>query len=302
MRSQKLFALQGEVRGAARLVYGDMGGTLAVELVPREADGYEAWLIAGRGPVFHALLGPAMTASVPANLPDAAGVFISRAGRIIASGNSGLPRADMEAAALRVQLALAESAKIPREAAGTEAPPRAADAGTNANAAVKPEATADAKPAANAAAAPAHKTPPAAGRKNTIPAHTVAKTPFSVPSVQAPVESRDAHAARVLRDAHAARVLREAHAGPAVKSEAALSIVSTANRLFNPREAEESQNAFVQGRAPVQKPSQQGAGPGMKRNMANARQPMQPARKNAPVPPFGPPRSKGPRNRSGRPR
>lgn len=293
MRSQKLFALQGEVRGAARLVYGDMGGTLAVELVPRGAGECEAWLIAGRGPVFHAPLGPAMTASVPANLPDAAGVFISRAGRIVASGSSGLPRADMEAAALRVQLALAERANSPREAAGTEAPPRAADAGTNANAAVKPETAADAKPAANAEAAPAHKTPPAAGRKNTIPAHTVAKTPFSVPSVQAPVESRDAHAARVLR---------EAHAGPAVKSEAALSIVSMANRLFNPREAEEAEHAFVQSRAPVQKPSQQGAGPGMKRNMVNARQPMQPARKNAPVPPFGPPRSKGPRNRSGRPR
>ncbi|HOS18414.1 MAG TPA: hypothetical protein PK438_03935, partial [Clostridia bacterium] len=171
MPNRKLFALQGEARGAARLSYEGSSGALAVELLPRGDGEYVAWLVHGAGALLRAPLGPAMTASLPANAKDASGVLVSRAGKIVASGFSGLTRAQMEAAALRVQLALAQESgpKPPAARQRAEEPVRAAEAA----AVPEPEAVSP-KPAQ--ARPPQAQDQTQAQRERIVPASRAAQT------------------------------------------------------------------------------------------------------------------------------
>ena len=124
MKTQKLFALTGTARGAARLTLDENGGTLAVELA-----GYrgacEAWLVLQGGALLHAPLGPAMRAAVPAKARDAAGVFLSSEGAIIARGGNGLSAAQMDAASLGVLAQLAQRKKETAPPEPQPLPPRA---------------------------------------------------------------------------------------------------------------------------------------------------------------------------------
>lgn len=291
MPNRKLFALQGEARGAARLSYEGSSGALAVELLPRGDGEYVAWLVHGAGALLRAPLGPAMTASLPANAKDASGVLVSRAGKIVASGFSGLTRAQMEAAALRVQLALAQGSgpKPPAARQRAEEPVRAAEAA----AAPEPEAVSP---------KPAQARPPQAQgqtqaqtqaqRERIVPASRAAETPFSSP----------AGANRsIKREERAERLMREALRMPDVKSEAALSIVSMANRLFTPSGKEGAETAYVEKGAGTQKPAPSTQGYGVRRSVRNARAPFPPAGRHGVYPSVSR-NARQPRGRSGRPR
>lgn len=324
MRSQKLFALKGEARGAARLVYEGGGGTLSVDIAPRGAEECEAWLVPMKGQLLRAPLGPTMTAAVPPNAAEAAGVFISRAGKIIASGSNGLPRADMESAALRVQLALAHDAKKARLAEQKPAdapekpktPPAAATPPPNA------ETPKEAKPPdvpvrENQTEVRIRYAPPsepaaqpneehaavkssvitakqrAETRENIVMASRAHTTPF--PHIQSDDMAR-------LREERAKRAVREALVDPKVKSEAAQSILSMANRLFYPTHEEDTPNAFIEKEAAAQKPTTPAPGQGVKRSMNRMGTPVPPAQKNGAYPPARPGNRRAPRGRFNRPR
>ena len=259
MQNRKLFALQGAARGAARLSHEGSSGALVVELVPREVGEYEAWLVRSAGAVLCAPLGPAMTASLPADAKDASGVFVSRAGKIVASGFSGLTRAEMEAAALRVQLALAQGGE-PRLSAMPVHPFEPARI-------QEPEA-ASPKPAVAPQPQAQPYAPPQTRRESTIPANRAAQTPFAFPAGMNRA---------IGREERAERLMHEALRMPEVKSEAALSIVSTANRLFAPLGRDSADSAYVEKGANGQKPAPNAPGYGIRRNVKNARAPMPPA-------------------------
>jgi hypothetical protein len=290
MRNRKLFALNGEARGAARLEYEDIGGTLAVELAPRGAGEYEAWLVPPKGPLLRAALGPAMTAAVPAAAKDASGVFVTGAGRIVAGGGIGLTRADMESAALRVQLALAEgrrAAELRKKEHVQPEPPEVQQTRT------KETPEAEAAVSVQSEAVPERERPAAPLARETIPASRVAESRFG--------ETPDARLRR-MREERAAQIVREASAGPEVKSRAAMSIASAANRLFYPTEADYAQTSYAEPKAAVQRPVPNNAGQSVRRNMANAKKPMQPAQRGGAYPPMNRQRSRMPRGRSGGPR
>ena len=227
MGCSKLFALRGEARGAARLDCEKAGGTLAVAFTPRGDETYEAWLVTPKGPLLRAPLGASLTAAVPADAKDACGVFVTGAGRIVAGGGSGLSRAEMESATLRVQLALSESARPAQRAREIETAQEIekTQAVETAREAEK-EAAAQTEPAAQAAAPPEREQTAAHSARVTIPASRVAETIFA--------EMPDAWR-RQVREQRAAQIVREASPGPPLKSRAAMSIASSANRLFFPQ-------------------------------------------------------------------
>lgn len=295
MRNRKLFALNGEARGAARLEYEDIGGTLAVELAPRGAGEYEAWLVPPKGPLLRGVLGSAMTIAVPAAAKDASGVFVTGAGRIVASGGIGLTRAEMESAALRVQLALAEGRRVkePREREQVQPEPPGARQTRIQEAPEAEENQAEAAVPTEAGTVPERERPAAPPVRETIPASRVAESLFGeMPDVRL----------RRMREERAAQIVREASAGPELKSRAAMSIASAANRLFYPAEADYAQTSYAEPKAAVQRPVPNNAGQGVRRNMANAKKPMQPAQRGGAYPPANRQRSRMPRGRSGGPR
>lgn len=318
MRSQKLFALKGEARGAARLVYEGGDGMLSVDIAPRGAEECEAWLVPMKGQLLRAPLGPTMTAVVPPNAAEAAGVFISRAGKIIASGSNGLPRADMESAALRVQLALAHDAKKARLAEEKpadapekrETPPKAEapkvakppDAPARENQTevriryappLEPAAQPDEEHAAVNRSVTDTAQQRAQARENIVMASRAHATPF--PHIQSDDMAR-------LREERAKRAVREALVDPKVKSEAAQSILSMANRLFYPTHEEDAPNAFIEKEAAAQKPTTPAPGQGVKRSMNRMGTPVPPAQKNGAYPPARPGNRRAPRGRFNRPR
>lgn len=289
MRNQKLFALTGSVRGAARLVYGESGGgTLAVELSPRgtgDYGEYDAWLAAPSEPLLRASLGPAMTAAMPAAAINASGLFISREGKIIASGSSGLSRADMESAALRVQLSLAHDTK----AAETKRSAEEKSAGI-------PEVVQkEAQPVSVAEPKEPPQSAQSAGNdgRATIPANRASGSPFSgMPDGWQ----------KQLRDERAERLVREASVGPELRSRAAMTISTTASRLFSPTDADYAESAFIEQGANTRMPRAGNANQGIKRSMANAGKPVPPAQKNGVYPPAGGMCRRTPRGRFGKPR
>ena len=275
MKSQKLFALTGVVRGAARVVYEDIGGTLAVELSPRGAGEYEAWLAARTGPLLRAPLGAAMTAHLPAGVKEVDCVFITDAGRIVASGGNGFSRAQMESAALRVQLTLAQSAQAQR----TAQPPQPAPAQVEQ---LLPPDTAD---------VPEEDALPVA--KVTIPASKAADFPLEgLPDAWRKRE----------REERALRMVRDASVDPQLRSEAAMSILSMANSLYHPVRADDAQVSYVEQNASVRKSVPINADRSVRPSMAHSGKPMQPAQRNGAYPPANPQRSRGSRGRTGRSR
>ncbi len=294
MGCSKLFALRGEARGAARLDCEKAGGTLAVAFTPRGDETYEAWLVTPKGPLLRAPLGASLTAAVPADAKDACGVFVTGAGRIVAGGGSGLSRAEMESATLRVQLALSESARPAQRAREIETAQEieTTQAVETAREAEK-EAAAQTEPAAQAAAPPEREQTAAHSARVTIPASRVAETTFA--------EMPDAWR-RHVREQRAAQIVREASPGPPLKSRAAMSIASSANRLFFPANAGDAQTAYAEPRAAAQKPAANNAGQGVRRSMANAQKPMQPMRPGGAYEPANRQQPRNPRGRSGRPR
>lgn len=291
MKNQKLFALQGEVRGAAKLVCEGAAGTLAVELSPRPGGEYEAWLVPSSGALLRAPLGPAMSAALPAQAKNAAGVFISRAGKIVASGASGLTRLQMEAAALRVQLALTEAAKA-KAAPEARLPEPTVPVGQESAAPVRREVP----PPSPEKPIQAQKTQDSAKsreQRNTVPASRAGDTSFSSPAAAMSAK---------MREERAERLMREALRVPEVKSEAALSIVSMANRLFTPTGRDDGETAYVEKGANTQKPASSTPGYGVRRSVKNMRSPVPPSGRHGAYPPASrahPGRSRG---RSGRPR
>jgi hypothetical protein len=278
-----LFALRGEARGAARLSHEGSSGALVVELVPREGGEYEAWLVRNAGAVLRAPLGPAMTASLPADAKDASGVFVSRAGKIVASGFSGLTRAEMEAAALRVQLALAQ---------GSGNKPAAVPVRPVEPVRVREPEAASPKPAGTPQPQAQSYAPPQARRENIVPASRASQMPFSSPAGTNRAAGREERAERLMREA-----LRM----PEVKSEAALSIVSAANRLFTPSGRDNAENAYIEKGANGQKPAPNAPGYGVRRSVKNARAPMPPAGRHGIYPSVTRSRRQ-PRGRPGGPR
>lgn len=260
MKTQKLFALTGTARGAARLTLDENGGTLAVELA-----GYrgacEAWLVLQGGALLHAPLGPAMRAAVPAKARDAAGVFLSSGGAIIARGGNGLSAAQMDAASLRV---LAQLAQRKKETAPPELqtlPPRAEQA------------------------APAQAAPPQQASKenraSTLPAG-------SAGACGRPAAPGGARTAQMLREE-----------GPPVESDAARAIVSMANRLFYPPGADDAPAAYLQTHVRAAGTHTPAGCPHCA--PPAGQKPTPPAAKHGAHPPMYGPHKRHPRGRSGRP-
>ncbi len=286
MKSQTLFALNGEARGAARLMHDGESGTLAVEIAARATEDCEAWLVPRCGALLRAPLGPAMRAAVPAQAKGAAGIFIASGGKIISSGGNGLTKADMESAALRVQLALASARKEAPVPAAHEPPAPKKDlrslepawedpAPLREQRAPEPAGEPDARAAF--AQTQTHASPiPANGASRSCP-----------PPAQRPDEQS------------AERLLREAGTGPAVRSEAARSIVSLANSLFHPPAQEEHEFAYVQAPAVTQAQRTPGA-QGMRQSLSNAQPPMQSAPQHGAQQPFNRQRRRSPRRCPGR--
>lgn len=315
MKSQTLFALTGEARGAARLVYDKEGGTLAVEIAARGAGDCEAWLVPRHGALFRAPLGPAMSAAVPAQAKGAAGIFIASAGKIIASGGNGLTKADMETAALRVQLALAGAKKEP-PAPEAQKPPapkrelRSLEPVWEEPAPKRETRTPEPEQAPEAPAAPERQAcesaPPRAARYEASAPDAraaFAQTQTQKPPIPAGRASDSPETpAHCPKEERAKRLMRDASSGPAVQSEAARSIVSMANSLFHPPGEEERAFAYVEAPAPKQAQGAQGTqgAQGMRQNLSNARAPMPGATKHAAQPPFNQPRRRGPRRCPGR--
>ncbi len=121
MRMQKLFAMKGQCRGAARAVSEGRGSRLTVEIYPAVRD---ARIYASS--VSGALNSGKLTAATGASLgdippEDIGAVFVTEGGRIVASGANGVTACQFEAAALKVRLALAKETDKAAPQAGTAA-------------------------------------------------------------------------------------------------------------------------------------------------------------------------------------